>query len=553
MHRASHKAEQKSSGVIAMRQRFLATALTMMLCLPTMGRSEEIWLAAVDPYTQAMRHWQASVDYMQLFKPDAPWQTVARRINVFKIGPGFSSSGNQQELSTIVEELRHRGISLALEVGLLRLTPDCPKKDEAHIAPETLEMMLARLKSLGANPKYIAMDEPLHFGHYLKKPGVCGDSVADVAKQLVPNLELVKRYFPEALVGDIEPIGISPQFLSDIDLFTSEYEKAAKTPLAFLHADVFWSQHAMENLVPLSRFLSARSIPFGIIYNAAHEAEADSAWAQSTEKHIAEVESRLGIRPDAAIFQTWVQYPSHVLPETQPATLTNIVLNYLRTPTDLTVQKLDHELVGRLKDESGRPVPHVRLTISATDTGASSVPMEKDIRGVVPHEAVKAVIGLRINTEGVCACATSAYVKLGPAAYRDTWNSSPVIVSLTGENVSKVREFRTIGTTPITVNSHQFLATAGADFHVTIPVAANSASEAAGYVTIIFLDSNGKGIGRKLWFLRPNEWSVGQVIVDASGEFRYKFDSGVPAAAGVAVRVDYGGDSHLRPAAWSTK
>ena len=45
------------------------------------------------------------------------------------------------------------------------------------------------------------------------------------------------------------------------------------------------------------------------------------------------IRSLLDLPLDQVVFQTWVSYPDHVLPETDPTSMTGIVLNYLQTPT----------------------------------------------------------------------------------------------------------------------------------------------------------------------------------------------------------------------------
>ena len=74
--------------------------LAVLACAAVPASAQQIWMAAVSPYTQAApkwRQWDASVDYMDLFRPDAPWSTVAGRTNVFKIGTAYALSGNEDQ------------------------------------------------------------------------------------------------------------------------------------------------------------------------------------------------------------------------------------------------------------------------------------------------------------------------------------------------------------------------------------------------------------------------------------------------------------------------
>jgi hypothetical protein len=42
--------------------------------------------------------------------------------------------------------------------------------------------------------------------------------------------------------------------------------------------------------------------------------------------NFARIESSAGVHPDHAVITTWVHYPTRMLPETEPGTLTNVVL-----------------------------------------------------------------------------------------------------------------------------------------------------------------------------------------------------------------------------------
>jgi hypothetical protein len=293
------------------------------------AQAQQIWLSAVTPYTREAQHWNASVDYMDLFKPESPWAEVAAHTNVFKIGPGFAISGDKQQVKAVIDGLRQRGIALALETGLLVASGRCPRKDEAHITPREVEFMLNRIKLLGGDLRYVAIDEPIAYG---RRPlGVtCVESLDEIAQELMSNISLVKSIFPMAEIGEIEVVGKSPQLLSDVESFVPIFEKVTGQRIAFLHTDVDWSPQALQHLADLAKFAKSNSIPFGVIYDAVGGVGSDMGWTDSAQQHVRQVESELKIEPDAAIFQTWVQYPTHLLPENRPGTLTNVVLGYLR-------------------------------------------------------------------------------------------------------------------------------------------------------------------------------------------------------------------------------
>ena len=294
------------------------------------GRAQQIWLSAVTPYTREAQHWNASVDYMELFQTSSPWVEVAARTNVFKIGPGFAISGDEQQLKAVIDGLRQRKIALALESGLLIASARCPKKDEAHITTKEVEFMLRRIRLLGGDLRYVAIDEPVTYG---RRPvgGACAEPLDEIALELMPSIALVKSAFPQAAIGEIEVVDKTPQLLHDVEAFVPIFERVTGDRIAFLHTDVDWSPEALQYLADLGRFAKSNGIPFGVIYDAIGGVTSDMAWTNSARQHIDQVESGLHIKPDAAIFQTWVRYPTHLLPEDRPGTLMNVVLGYLQS------------------------------------------------------------------------------------------------------------------------------------------------------------------------------------------------------------------------------
>jgi hypothetical protein len=52
---------------------------------------------------------------------------------------------------------------------------------------------------------------------------------------------------------------------------------------------------------------------------------------QDAKSHVLLIEGQLKLHPDRAIFQSWNPYPTHVLPETAPDTLTHLVDFYIKS------------------------------------------------------------------------------------------------------------------------------------------------------------------------------------------------------------------------------
>jgi hypothetical protein len=507
---------------------------------PALAHAPEIWMGPIDPVTRAAEHWDTSADFMDLFRPDAPWQTVAAHTKIFKIGPGFTQQGKEEDLKRIFKELQRRDIGLAVEMGLLTTSAHCPAGNEAYGPPGLVEGLLTRLKRLGADVRYVAMDEPLEYGHLETGANRCHDSIDEVARQVAINVAVVKRIFPQAHVGDSEVVGLSQE--SDVEKWLDAYQKAVGEPLAFLHADVAWSHHAMKNLVPLAAFLKSRRVPFGVIYNGG-DVSGDEAWALETERHYDEIEGGLGIPPDAAVFHTWVRYPTRVLPENQAGTLTNIVLNYLRPAAHLSLQRHGVQLAGKLFTDVG-PVANVSVAIEAIDVQGAAGLVPKHYSGLVPKNAAKAVIGVRINIEGSCACSGKVQAAVGTVQYREA--GKPRVETFTLGGPQGPAKFSvTAREQKVAVNSRTFPVTAGAGYSVDFPISVTWDSENAGYVALIFLSRDGKQVGRDIWRFQPKEWMIATVQTDSSGAFHYEIPGEV-ARLNAEFRGLYLGNASLR-------
>src|SRR5581483_3080905 len=125
----------------------------------------QFWFSGVDPVVQSDRHVDMPKDYMDLFEPDAPWKVGASGTTAFKISTQLVLRGTDEQLRKIFEGLRQRHIGLAIELGVLVGTNACGKGTEGFGSPLAVETVAKRIKSLSGELDYIAMDEPVTWGH----------------------------------------------------------------------------------------------------------------------------------------------------------------------------------------------------------------------------------------------------------------------------------------------------------------------------------------------------------------------------------------------------
>lgn len=546
-----------------MKKKLLTRAISMSMLgvafafVPVAARPQgsasmpEIWIKSGAHLVNIPPPWQGMPeDAGAMWKPDASWPTVAARVKVAEFPPGNIQWAKDEDLQYAFAEMKRRHIELALGTGLLTRSDRCQARNEAMGAPGELEQMLQKIRRTGGELRYLAMDEPYYFGH--RDDSGCHQSAAELAENVAANVAAARRVFPSVQIGDIEVVGASRPWIDELAAWADAYRAAVGEKLAFFQTDISWSELAMRNLKPLSDALKSRDIPLAIIYNADASAHTDESWEQSAESHIAFIEGALGIHPQLAVFDSWTRNPSHRVPESQPGTLTNLVLQYLRPTTALTLTREGDAVAGRLADLHGSPVADAEVNLSAVDVGGRMGPLPRHFEGTVPKGAATAVVGIRVDTEGACVCDGDTGAIVGGIHYKEKGTGkpqqdiSPVSLPIQGAPVS-VRTLALVPGKTFAPNLKQFPVTAGAPYTLDTAIAATAATEHAGYVTIIFIDATGKGLSREFLWFAPSLQQLGKIQTDARGTFRFP----LPAAARFAeteVRAEYSGSASLRPA-----
>ena len=516
-----------------------------MIC--TSAHANEIWLCPLDPVSRAAHKWDASADYMELFHSDSEWKTVAANISVFKIGPGFLQQGKDEDLQLIFSELKRHNIKLALEIGMATRSEHCQETTEAYGAPGLVEGLLKRLNQLGGDLAYIAMDEPLYYGHQFEGGGACKLSVRQVAADVAPNVKIARSIFPNVKIGDIEVVGSSKEFLQATEEWVDAYREAVGFNLAFLHADEGWSRDGMTNLKPLSAFLKSRRVNFGIIYNGGGtDGSTDQAWGRETVDHFTYIESGLGIVPDQAIFQTWVPLPSHNLPEAASGTLTNLVLQYLQPRSAIMLKRNGTTLSGHLTDAAGAAIGAAPISLAAIGAVSGVPPTTERLSSTVFKNAHAAMFAVRANKELQCNCSGAVIASLGKALYYESAGA--------GVDKRNVHEFpgsriAVDGQGATYTNSPKFPVTPGAAFTLEVPYTARVANEHGAYVAVLFVDDAGHEVGRRFLYIETSKAVIGTTKTGADGSFTFNIGQTEAASQPQEFQVDFRGDARFRGAA----
>ena len=316
----------------------LLSSITLLLCSGISGAAiaatPQIWLSGVDTIVRQRLDPGSTSDFMDLFQPGSPWRTAAASVRVFQVSTQFVTKASDDMLRIVLADLQRRNISLAMAALILSGDGNCGYQVEGYSAPRTMAAAARRIKNLGGNLRYIAMDSPLWFGRFVSRsPRACHSSMETLANDIAAKVNAIRQYFPDVVIGDIEPLGVRQpdDWVEELTTWAEVYRKIVGTPLAFLHADVNWRGPWREQIKPLSDKLHAHGMEFGVICNGFAIDKTPAEWVANADEHVRAVEAIPGLRLDQVVIQTWMRQPDRFLPESQPGTLTNFVLQYLRT------------------------------------------------------------------------------------------------------------------------------------------------------------------------------------------------------------------------------
>ena len=510
----------KTSIAVRVTARRVLVALCGMAFASGSAHGTDIWLGGTDPVVRRTSYKdETPTDYMQLFDDNAPWANAAANIKAFKTTTQFVVEATDEQLTEMFTSLKNRKISFAMETLMLPVGNNgCGKGIEGYLDPHGLQLVLDRIRRLGGDLRYVAMDEPLWFGHTSNQPNACHSSIESIAADVALRLSVIKKAFPLVEVGDIEPIATPVQpndWIDEIGHWLDAYQKAAGTPLRFLDADVTWSGPWQSQLKALATHLRANKVSLGIIFDGDGADPSGVAWTTHAEERFTEVESNPSITPQRAILQSWTLQPSQMLPETQPGTMTYLVNRYLARQTVLTLKRTDGRLIGHLSDSHGNPVGQAQITLIAVDGETSAAKSVRALSGDVPATASKAIVGLRINTE--CGCSGPAKVDIGIVDYHDDGANVALGGPLLINNVDT--EFSTNSGEVISRNSTPFLVAARSRFTLEVPMGATAASINSGYLGLIFLNARGQEVERLRLPFQPSSKNIGTVTTDWEGDF----------------------------------
>jgi hypothetical protein len=291
-------------------------------------------------------------DFIALFASDAAWRegeaqwsNAARQIRIVKFSTQYLQAVPDDTLARIVRDLASKHIAIGLESlaqNWFHETPDCGHGVEGYSDPGSANKIVAKLKRAGGSLSFIAMDEPLWFGHYYNGKNACHSSIDDVAQRVSVIIKIYTAAFPQVIVGDTEPfpaVSSQPGWAADYAHWTQAFHTAVGARLSFLHMDFNWGdprlnlpkapgspnpQAIAALALQVASVAHAHGMQVGMIYNGNDAATSDQQWMEQAHAHIRDIAAS-NIHVDQALFETWAKHPANALPETDPNALTSLI------------------------------------------------------------------------------------------------------------------------------------------------------------------------------------------------------------------------------------
>ncbi len=317
-----------------------------------------VWFAPLPPLpTGPGRPYTGSDDFMQLFAPGAPWDRAAAHVQAFKLyGEWVAYDATEEELRTALAAIASRGMTMAVEMGPLDANDACGQGVESFAGIQEGELISRRIRDAGGVLQVIAMDEPYFFAHVYDGPNACHWPIDRVGAGVAAFIRAMRAEWPGLVVGDTEPMP-APVSAAGLAEWLDAYRAATGEAAAFLHLDMDWSRGDWPALGAAVRKAGAkRGVAVGMIYNGG-AATTDAQWVAIAGQRVLADERASGGAPDHVLFQSWMDKPDHVLPESDPATFTGLVDRYFD----------DHAALGQVQ---GGPV---NLALGRHATSSSSI------------------------------------------------------------------------------------------------------------------------------------------------------------------------------------
>lgn len=264
---------------------------------------------------------------------DSKWSKTRKDIKVFKFYYQIIRDTPLPILKDKFNYLNAHNIKVAIEwPSLTWKENDTGYNIEGFQEPLFSKKIIAKVKAAGGKIDYLALDEPIFYGHFKKGKNLPQFDVTSLVKMINESVRPVYDAFPDVQVGDIEPINQMPPdvYKKVMPKFIDEYKKITGHHLAFIHADIHWQGNWKPAVEFYDKLIKDNGGRFGIIFNAAQQSAPSYKWMMSARDNVKTYLSGKLPVPDDIVIQSWNKSPTSQVGDTDPHSHSSLI-QYFQT------------------------------------------------------------------------------------------------------------------------------------------------------------------------------------------------------------------------------
>jgi hypothetical protein len=293
--------------------------------IPCGAMAQQIWFSPGDDLE--VGGTVTHPDFPKLFDDPSLWPTGLGKVNVMQFRAPYITR-KPDDAKKYIDYLKAHNIGVA--VGMTVMPSDtCGQGVEGIMTHKGIDMYPRTIKAAGVSIDYVVMDEPLFFGHDYTGKNACNLSIDDVAKGVAESINTIKSYHPNAKFVLVEPEQSLPGGVAELSQFLEAYKNYVHEYPASVRFDVGWRRNWRSELPPFISWLSSHNIGYGVVYNATGGISNDAAWVASAKENATSFAAAIHAQPEHIMIQTWEPFPSHIVPESDPNSMTGYLKWFL--------------------------------------------------------------------------------------------------------------------------------------------------------------------------------------------------------------------------------
>jgi hypothetical protein len=307
-------------------------AVVLLISFATAVMAEEVWFAPPDNLDRGPRSYNK--DFPSLFDESPAWSA---RADVFVLSPKFTEEASEQMQKRISSFLEKRHIALAVGIGAVqmdhveRTEGECGLGVEGYTRPNKNQIIFSRLKRWGCDVQYVAMDEPLSFGHHYRHKNACNFSIQEVAKRVAATAMEIRKVYPKVKFVDYESVASTKpakEWLIDLQAWLAAYRQAAGELPDAMVFDVDWNKPWLDAVRPGIELLHRNGMRAGIFLTGTGPGKSDAEAVAAYRKNIDSVDAAK-LPLDIVVIANWTPHPANNLPESDPNSLSGVFHYYM--------------------------------------------------------------------------------------------------------------------------------------------------------------------------------------------------------------------------------